>query len=97
MVGRALNREVERDLQSILARCRNEGAEIIQRTELGMDRVVPALMAADRIGAARIARRRGQRIVAAFPVLPSDRMDRWKIKNVESHLTNIREAADHIQ
>ena len=52
MIGRALDREVERDLQPVLARRRDEAAEIVERAELGMDRVVAALVAADRIRAA---------------------------------------------
>jgi hypothetical protein len=41
MVGRALDREVERDLQPVLARGRDQAAEILERAERGMDRVVP--------------------------------------------------------
>ena len=48
MVGAALDREVERDLEPVVVRGGDEGAEVIERAELGMDRVVPALRSADR-------------------------------------------------
>ena len=96
MIRRALDREVERDLQPVLVRCRDEPAEIVERAELRMDRVVPALLAADRVGAAEIAGRRRQRVVAALAVLLADRMDRREIEDVETHLADIGEAADHV-
>jgi hypothetical protein len=58
MIRRALDREVERDLEPVLARRRDEPAEIVERSELGMDRVMTALVAADRIRAAVIVRDR---------------------------------------
>ena len=96
MIGRALDREVERDLQPVLARRRDEAAEVGERAELRMDRVVPAFVAADRIGAAGIVRRGGERVVAALAVLFPDRMDRREIKNVEAHLPDLGQAADHV-
>ena len=96
MIGRALDREIERDLQPVLVRCRYEPAEILQCAELRMDRIVPALVAADRIRAAVIARPRRQRVVAALAVLLADGMDRRKVENVETHLADIGKAADHI-
>ena len=43
MVRRALDREVERDLDAVLAPGRHEPVEVRQRAELGMDRVVAAV------------------------------------------------------
>ena len=58
MVGRALDGEIERDLQPVRRAGGDQAAEVVERAELGMERVVPALGAADRIGAAGIVRRR---------------------------------------
>jgi hypothetical protein len=69
----ALDREVERDLETMFVRCRDEGPQIPNRGEFGMDRVVPALGRADRIGAARIVRARGRAIVVAFAIGSADR------------------------
>ena len=69
MVGRALDREVERDLEPVGVRRLDQAVEVVERAELGMERVVAALGAADRIGAAGIVRPRRQRVVAALAVL----------------------------
>ena len=58
VVGRALDREVERDLEPELARARDQAVEVVERAELGVDRVWPPSVGADRPRAARIARRR---------------------------------------
>ena len=62
MVGRALDGEIERDLQAVRrAPPRRRRRKSVERAEFGMDRIVAALRAADRIGAAGIARRGVQR------------------------------------
>ena len=53
MVGRALHREVERDLEPELAGARHEAVEVVERAELGVHRLVPTLGPADRPRAAR--------------------------------------------
>ena len=58
MIRRALDGEVERHLHVEAAAGVDEAAEIVERAELGMHRVVAALPAADRVGAARIVRAR---------------------------------------
>ena len=55
VVGRALDREVERDLDPVLAAAAREVLEIVDRAELGVDRVVAAGLVADRPGGAGIA------------------------------------------
>ena len=55
MVRRALDGEIERDLQAVLARRRNQPLEIVERAELRVDGVVAALRGADGVGAAGIA------------------------------------------
>ena len=58
VVGRALDREVERDLDPELLRVGDEGAELLRGAERRVDRVVPALLGADRPRAADVALRR---------------------------------------
>ena len=55
VIGRALDREVERDLHAELRGAAHEAVEVVERAELGVDGVVAALGAADRPRAARIA------------------------------------------
>ena len=69
MIRRALHGEVERDLDARAAcRRRRKRAEVLERAELGMDRVVAAFLGADRVGAAGIAGSGLQRIVAPLAV-----------------------------
>ena len=63
MVGRALEGDVQRDLEAELARARDQAVEVVERAELGMDRLVPALGRADGPGAAGVAGSGGQRVV----------------------------------
>ena len=55
VVGRALDREVERDLEPELARRGDEAVEVLDRPELRVDRGVAAVLVADRPRAARVA------------------------------------------
>ena len=66
MVWRTLDREVESDLEAIVARGGNKAAEILQRAELRVDRIVPSLGRSNRVRTANILRARGQRVVAAL-------------------------------
>ena len=68
VVGRGLEREVERDLEAVLRRGRDEVLEVGHRSELGRDGLVPAFGGADRPGAPRVVRPRGERVVPALAV-----------------------------
>ena len=50
VVRGALQREVERHLQALVLRGRDEVVEVVDRAQVGMDGVVPALVRADRPG-----------------------------------------------
>ena len=89
VVGRGLDREVERDLEPGLPRRRDEVVELLQRPQLGVDRVVAALRAPDRPGAAGVALGRLQRVVAPLAVRGADRMDRRQIDDVEAELGQV--------
>src|SRR5581483_3277433 len=84
VVGRALDREVERDLESELLRTRNEPVEVVDRPELRCDGVVTALLCADRPRAPRIALLRGQRVVAALAAGVPDGVDRRQVDDAEA-------------
>ena len=58
-----------------------------------MDRVVAALGRADGVGAARIVRRRRQRVVLALAVGPADRVDRREVEHVEAHVADVGQLA----
>src|SRR5207237_2103811 len=75
MVGRALDREIERDLETVGGGRRLQTREILERAKLGVDRVVAALLGADRIGTARIVGPGHEAVVAALAIGPADRMD----------------------
>src|SRR5450631_1616169 len=96
MIGRTLNREVERDLHLQTLACRNEITEIRQRAQFRMHRIVAALGGADGIGTSGIVVGGRDRIVAALSVGVTDGVDRGEIDHVESHRRDIRQARDAI-
>ncbi len=86
VVGRALERQVERDLQSEAVRVLHEGVEVLHPAELRVDRVVAALGRADRPGGARVVRLGVQGVVRALAERRADRVDRREVEDVEAHL-----------
>ncbi len=96
VVGRALDREVYRQLQPVLGRGLAQVPEILQRAQLGVQRVVAAFLGADRVGAARVAGRGAERVVAALAVRVPDRVDRREIEGVEAHGRDARQVALHV-
>ena len=93
MVGRALDREIERDLEAMRVRRVDEPAEVVERAELGMDRVVAAFVRADGVDAADVAGRGLQRVVLALAVGAPDRVDRREVEDVEAELADVRQPA----
>ena len=91
VVGRALDRKVERDLDPELLRVGDEGAELLLGAERRVDRVVPALLGADRPGAADVALRRRLGVVPALAVRVPDRVDRRQVEDVEAELGEARQ------
>ena len=84
VIGRALDCEIERQFEAVVPAGGDEAAEILERPELGMNRIMTAFGGTDRIGAAGIAGRRLQRIVAPFAMDTAYRMDRREIDDIES-------------
>ncbi|MCO5595375.1 hypothetical protein L7F22_049417 [Adiantum nelumboides] len=86
VVGRALQRQVERDLHAELVRPRDERVEVVEVAQLRVDRVVPARGGADRPRRADVARLGVDGVVAALAVHRADRVDRRQVDDVEAHL-----------
>src|SRR5687768_9494596 len=86
MVGRALEGDIQRYLQVEFAGPLHQRAKIVQRSQLRMDRFMAALFGTDRPWASDIVRVRCEGAVLSLPISAPDRMDRRKVKNVETHL-----------
>ena len=77
------------------ARGRRQLPQVVDRAELGVDRVVAAGLVADRPRRAGIARTGDQRVVPALAVGQPDRMDRRQIEDVEPELGQRRQLVLH--
>ena len=91
VVGRALDREVERDRDAELGRAGGQAGELPLVSELGVQRGVPAGLAADRPRAAGIRAARGRRVVAALAVRLADRVHGGQVEHVEAELGELRQ------
>ncbi len=92
VVGRALDREVERDLDAeLLARLRRGARNSCSVPSDGSDRVVPALFGADRPRAADVALLRRLGVVPPLAVRVADRVDRRQVEDVEAELGEARQ------
>ena len=96
MVGRALDGEVDGDLQPVVARSRDQPGEILEIAELRMDGVVAALGRTDGIGAAGIGGAGRQGVVATLAVGGADGVDRREIEDVEAHFLDVGQAVDDV-
>ena len=63
----------------------DEGVEVLDRAEVGVDRVVAALGRADRPRGADVVGPGGQGVVGALAVGGADRVDRRQVDDVEAH------------
>ena len=70
--------------------------KIVDRTQLGMDRIVAAFAATDCIWAADVVRLASEAIILSLAVFVSDRVDRCEIKNIEAHVANFGKAPDDV-
>ncbi|MNY21662.1 hypothetical protein D3C86_1552240 [compost metagenome] len=96
VVGRALDGEVQRDLHSLPARGVHQPQEILQRSQLGFDGIVPAAVRSDGVGAADIIGFGAQAVVAALAVALADGMDGRQVEHVEPHVAHVRQPGDDI-
>src|SRR5205823_6465980 len=75
VIGRALEREVEGDLHLSRARRRDQAVEVLEGAELRLDRVVAALLVADRPRTARVIRLGRECVVLALAEAVPHRMN----------------------
>ncbi len=71
---------------------RHEGVEVLDGPEVGVDGVVPAVLAADRPRGADVVGGRGEGVVGALAVDLADGVDRRQVDDVEAHLGHGLEA-----
>ena len=86
VVGRGLERQVERDLEPEPVRLGHEGVEVLERAEVGVDGVVAALGRPDRPRGADVVGARVEGVVAALAVDAADGVDRRQVDDVEAHV-----------
>ncbi len=66
------------------------------RAELGVHVEVSALIGADRVDAARVARPGLQHVVAALAVGAPDRVDGREVEDVEAEVAHVRQLPDDV-
>ena len=96
MVRRALERVVQRDLEPAVSGGSKERAEVRQRPQGGIDRLVPPVLVADGPRGARVVGARLERVVSSLPEAPPDRMDRRQVDHVEAHVRDLRQPLDAV-
>ena len=94
VIGRTLHGEIECDLHVEPCR-RNELAEIVQRAQFRMHRIVAAFGRADGVGAAGIAAAAATALLRPLRCV-ADRVDRRETDHVKSHRRDIRQPRDAI-
>src|SRR5439155_20810522 len=90
--GRELEGEVYRDLDAVVVGSADEAVEVVDVAELRVDRVVPALGAADRPRAADVAGLGDGGIVPPLAERAPDRVDGRGVEDVEPHAGDVGEA-----
>ena len=91
VVGGALEREVHRHLHAEGARLGDEGVEVRERAEVGVDRVVAAVGRADRVGAAGVLGAGVEGVVRSLLGGLADGVHRGEVDDVEAHVGDGRE------
>jgi hypothetical protein len=89
VVGRALEGDVERDLQAMFTRALQQALEVGQGAELVEDGVVSALGRTHRPRAADVVGTRVERVVAALAPHAPDRVDGREVDDVEAHALHV--------
>src|SRR5690606_30514249 len=92
VIRRALERDIERDLEPETPRVRAERTKLVQRAESRVHALVAAFGGADRPWRAGVVRTGVQAIVRPFAARSTDRMNRRQIHDVETELRDVSEA-----
>ena len=91
VVRAGLQRVVERHLEAGGVRGGDEGVEVLERAQVGVNGGVPAAGAADRPRAARVVGPGLEAVVAALAKADADGVDGGQVDHVEAHLGDRRE------
>ncbi len=91
VVRRALEGDVEREVDAALLGALQQAAEFLQRAQLGVQRLVTAFRRADRPRTARLTRLRHHCVVPPLAKLVADGMYRRQIEHVKAHLRDVRD------
>ncbi|SKY64809.1 Uncharacterised protein [Mycobacteroides abscessus subsp. abscessus] len=97
VVGGGLQSQIESDLHAEFACARKEILEILLRSELRVNRVVTALRRPDRPRRPDVVWCRDQCVVGALAIDLTDRVYRWQVDHVESHVGDAREVLGRSQ
>ena len=89
MIGSALERNIEGNVDAGFTRLPDEAFEILQSAQLRQDVLVPALDGTDGPRAADVFVTRREGIVGALAVNPADRMDGRQVQHVEAQLGHV--------
>jgi hypothetical protein len=85
VVRGGLEGDVDGDLEPVPASGPDEQVEVVERPEVGVDRVVPTVGRADRVRAAGVGLLRVERVVLALAGGRADGVDRGQVDDVEAH------------
>ncbi len=89
MIRRTLPSDIHRNLDAICIGLANKSAKVFNRTQFRVNCVMSALCGPDRVNAARIADFGAKRIVSTLTVRTPNRMKRWKVKDIETHVAYV--------
>ncbi len=92
MVGRALEGDVERDLEAVLAGFADQPTKVLGAAEVGEDGCVAAFVGADRPRAADVVGLGDEGVVAALSLDAADRMDGREVQHVEAEPGHVGQA-----
>jgi hypothetical protein len=92
MIWRALERVVERDVDTKLLRFLHEATKIFQVAERGMNGHVAALGRTNRPRAAEISGSGSSRVVPTLAMRDADRMNRREVEDIESEVHEVGQA-----
>src|SRR5207245_7050809 len=85
MIGRAIECEIERDFHSAFSHLFLEPVEVRKCAERWLDRLVAARFTANCPRYARVTRFADDGVIASFAIRVTDRMNRRKINDIETH------------
>ena len=96
MIERALNGEIESDLEPMLAGSSDQPAKVGGRSQFRMEGIVATVLTTNGIGTAGIPGQRRQAVVAPLAIGLADGMDGRKVQYIEPHRLDARQGSDNV-